>query len=125
MQVTLWRVPVKTVAVEKQQILHILSVCVCSLNYPACNAHVPHRHLWPVRLYNIFHYLIHGTIFGKMFLNINCVHGAVSKLMHIYARSSAGVYVFACVGGQGWGAVGGSQTSARPPCILEKNSAKY
>ena len=34
-------------------------VCVCSLRYPACNAHAPYCHLWPVRLYNIFpHYLI-------------------------------------------------------------------
>ena len=39
--------------------------CVCSLWYPAGNAHVPYRHLWPVRLYNIFPlYLINGTIFG-------------------------------------------------------------
>jgi hypothetical protein len=31
-------------------------------------------HLWPVWLYNIFpHYLINGTIFGKMLLNIKCV----------------------------------------------------
>ena len=47
-----------TVAVKKQQILHI-SVCVmglsgcmcwraCSLIYPACNTHAPHRHLWPL-----------------------------------------------------------------------------
>ena len=29
------------IAVEKQYLLHILCVCVCSLRYPACNAHVP------------------------------------------------------------------------------------
>jgi len=41
-------------------------VCVCSLSYPACNAHAPYCHLWPVPLYNIFtHYLIKGMIFGK------------------------------------------------------------
>ena len=41
-------------------------MCVCSLWYPACNAHSPYCHLWPVRLYRIFpHYLINGTIFGK------------------------------------------------------------
>jgi hypothetical protein len=39
------------------------SVCVRSLSYPACNAHVPCFHLWIVRLYNIFpHYRINGTI---------------------------------------------------------------
>jgi hypothetical protein len=31
-------------------------------------------YLWPVWLYHIFpHYLINGTIFGKMLLNIKCV----------------------------------------------------
>jgi hypothetical protein len=39
---------------------------VCSLRYPACNAHALYCHLWSVRLLNIFaHYLINGTIFGK------------------------------------------------------------
>jgi hypothetical protein len=32
-----------TVAAEKQWVLHIVSVC--SLRYPACNAHVPYCHL--------------------------------------------------------------------------------
>jgi len=47
------------VVVEKQQVLHILCVCVCSLRYPARNAHAPYCHLWPTPLYSIFpHYLI-------------------------------------------------------------------
>ena len=29
-------------------------VCVCSLRYPVCNAHVQYGHLWPASLYNIF-----------------------------------------------------------------------
>ena len=33
--------------------------CVYSLRYPACNAHAPYRHLWPVRLWNIFSTLSH------------------------------------------------------------------
>ena len=38
-------------------------MCVCSLKYPAGNAHAPYCHPWPVRLYKIFpHYLINGTI---------------------------------------------------------------
>jgi hypothetical protein len=42
------------------------SECVCSPSYPACNAHAPYCHLWPVRLNNIFpHYFINGTIFKK------------------------------------------------------------
>jgi len=34
-------------------------VCVCSLRYPACYAHAPYCHMWPVRLYNIFPHLSH------------------------------------------------------------------
>jgi hypothetical protein len=30
-------------------------VCICSLSYPACNAHALCCHLWPVGLYSIFH----------------------------------------------------------------------
>jgi len=43
---------------------YIFWMCVCSLSYPACNAHEPYCHQWPARLYNIFfpHYLINGTI---------------------------------------------------------------
>ena len=45
---------------------YTFGVCVCSLRYPARNAHAPYCHLWPAPLYNIFpHYLINGTIFGK------------------------------------------------------------
>jgi hypothetical protein len=63
--VTLSGVRATTVAVEKQY--YILWLCACSLRYPACNAHAPYCHLWPVRAYYIFaHYLINGT-------NIECV----------------------------------------------------
>ena len=45
---------------------HIFWVCICSLRYPACNAHAPYFHLWNVRLYDIFkHYLIKGKILEK------------------------------------------------------------
>jgi hypothetical protein len=30
------------VAVEKQWVLHILSVCVCSLSYPSCKGRAPY-----------------------------------------------------------------------------------
>jgi len=50
------------------------SDCVCSLRYPANKAHAPYRHLWPLWLCHISpNYLINGTIFGKIFLNIKCV----------------------------------------------------
>jgi len=39
--------------------LHILSVCVYNLSYPACNAHVPCCHLWPIQHYQIFFALPH------------------------------------------------------------------
>jgi hypothetical protein len=43
------------------------SECVCSLRYPARNAHAPYCHLWPVRFYNIFpHYIINSKIKKKV-----------------------------------------------------------
>ena len=42
------------------------SESVCSLRFPARNAHAPYCPLCSAMLYNIFpHYLINGTIFGK------------------------------------------------------------
>jgi len=53
------------VAVESSK-YYIFWGCVCSLMYPAYNAHASHYHLWPAWLYNIFsHHLIKGTIFKK------------------------------------------------------------
>jgi hypothetical protein len=41
-------------------------VCVCSLSYPACNAHALYCYLWPARLYSIFpRHLIKGIVFEK------------------------------------------------------------
>jgi hypothetical protein len=43
-----------------------ICVCICSLRYPACNAHTSYYHLWPALLYNIFPlFLIKGMILGK------------------------------------------------------------
>jgi len=68
------RVRATIVAVERQWILHSLSVCICGLRYPAWNAHAPYYHLWPATLYNIFpRLLINGTIFEKKLLNTKCV----------------------------------------------------
>jgi hypothetical protein len=68
---TLRRVRSPIVAVEKQWVLHNLSVCICSLRFPACNARAPYCHLWPAPLYNIFpHYLINLTIFEKKLPNV-------------------------------------------------------
>jgi hypothetical protein len=50
-------------------------VCVCSLRYPASNAHALYWHLWPAPLYHIFpHYLINGMILErkKKLLNTKC-----------------------------------------------------
>jgi hypothetical protein len=53
---------------------YIFWVCVCSLRYPACNAHAPYCHLWSAPLYNIFpHYLINETNKEKKSLNTKCV----------------------------------------------------
>jgi hypothetical protein len=70
---TMRRIRVAPVVVEKQWVLHNVSVfvCVCvfvcSLRYPASNAHASYYHLWPNPLYNIFlHYLKYGMIFGEI-----------------------------------------------------------
>jgi hypothetical protein len=48
---------------------YLFWVCVCGLSYPACNAHAPNCHLWPVLLYIIFpHYLITATISEETFI---------------------------------------------------------
>ena len=50
-----------------------MRVFICSLRYPACNAHAPYCHLWPDRLYNIFpHYLINSRLKKKLQM-IKCV----------------------------------------------------
>ena len=63
-----------TIVAEKCNEYYILRVCVWSLRYPACNAHAPHWHLWPARLYKTYlNYLINRTFFEKQLLNIKCV----------------------------------------------------
>ena len=76
--VTVRRVCATIVAVEKQWVLHNLSVCVCvcvcSLRCPACNARTPYCYVWPASIYNNFsHCLINGTIFEERLMNIKCV----------------------------------------------------
>ena len=57
--VTLRRIRPTIVAMEKQEVLHILGVCFC-LNYLAW-----YCHLCPAPLHNILpHYPINGTICG-------------------------------------------------------------
>ena len=54
-----------TVFVQKQDVLHILRVCLWRQS-PNMHSACAFRHLWPARLHHIFpHYLINGTIFGK------------------------------------------------------------
>ena len=59
---------------RKNNECYVFRVCVCSRMYPACNAHAPRYHLWPVQLYIFFsHYLIKDTIFWKRLLNLKRV----------------------------------------------------
>ena len=61
---------------------YLLWVCVCSLRYPASNAHVLYCHLWPVRLYNITkHYLINMIFRGKNLLKIKRVFWLSLRLL--------------------------------------------
>ena len=55
-------------------IYYIFWECVCSLSYPACNAHAPYYYLWPARLHNSFpQYLINKIFEKKKLLSIKCV----------------------------------------------------
>ena len=45
-------------SVNKQYVLHILSVCLCTLSYPACNTHAPY--------YIVFCGLSGHTIFSQI-----------------------------------------------------------
>jgi hypothetical protein len=70
--ITLRRVPATIVAVEKQTVLHNLSVCICSFRYPAYSAHGPYCHLWPALLHIIIpHYVINGTVSEKSYSTHN------------------------------------------------------
>ena len=72
--VTLRRLRVTNVVLEKQLISHVLRVCVCRLRYPSWNGHGLYFHQWAARLYHIFpHYLIKDTIFETTLPNIKCV----------------------------------------------------
>jgi len=64
--VTVRHIRETTGAVEKQRVLDNLSVCICGLSYPACNAHASYCHPWPAPLYNTFpDYLTNSMIFKK------------------------------------------------------------
>jgi len=74
--VTLRCVLATVVEVEVQWVLHNRCVCICSLSYPAFNAHAPCCHVWPAPLYKIFpHYLINGTTLEATILNKNVCFG--------------------------------------------------
>ena len=49
------------------------SECVCSLKYPACNAHVPYCNLWPAPALPNISTLSHSCRFGRLLLKIQVV----------------------------------------------------
>jgi len=51
-----WGVFVQQLLQWKGSKYYMLSACICSPSYPACNAVAPICHLWPVKLYSIFLY---------------------------------------------------------------------
>ena len=62
-----WRVFVQPLSQWKGNKYYNTCVCICSLWYPPCNAHVPYCLLWPALFYNISLYnLINGTIKKKV-----------------------------------------------------------
>jgi hypothetical protein len=71
--VTVWRVHTNIVQWKCNE-YYTNCVCICSLRYPAWNAHSPYCNLRPAPLYNIFpHYLIKARFSKKILLNIKWV----------------------------------------------------
>ena len=60
------------------------SVCICSLRYPACNAHAPYCHLWPTPLYIFFTFSHkqHDFRKKKKLLNIKCMFRVSVQLLY-------------------------------------------
>jgi len=78
----------------------MLCVCVCSLSYPACNAHAPYCHLWPVWLCNIFRpYLITSTIFegGKKYWPKNAWFDFLNNFFSFQEELSELLYKCTCM----------------------------
>jgi len=76
-----WGALVQILSPCKTNKYYVFWECVFSLRYPACHAHAPYFHLWPVRLYNNFHcHLINGTIFEESLPNIKCVFWSSPQL---------------------------------------------
>jgi hypothetical protein len=68
-----WTTLYNTAARSRNNCCRGKSKHICSLSYPAYNAHAPYC-LRPPWLHHIFpHYLINGKIFGKKLLYIKCV----------------------------------------------------
>jgi hypothetical protein len=67
--VTLKYVPATNVPFPLQQLLHNLSVCICSLTYLTCKAHAPYYcYLWLVSLYHILpSYLTNAWLSEKLY----------------------------------------------------------
>ena len=64
---------VTIVVVEKQEELHILSVCLQPQLSSMQSECAILCHLWPLFLQHTLYYLINDNIFGKKLLNIKCV----------------------------------------------------
>ena len=59
---------------------YALWVYVCSLSFPARNAHAPYCHLWPAPLYGIFPRVISGMIFERKLPNKMCILSSSTTL---------------------------------------------
>jgi hypothetical protein len=72
--VTLWRVHVTIVAVEKQEVLHIHVFAAFVIQHAKRMRHIIVLSVaCPSVEYFFLHYLINDTISGKRILNIKCV----------------------------------------------------
>jgi hypothetical protein len=70
-----YNIHVTTVAMEKQQILNIMSVCILALfiHHAMCLCHVILSPVVCLSVLYFSHYLINGMISGKSLMNIKCM----------------------------------------------------
>ena len=79
--VILWRVRWPLLAWKSNK-YYISCVSVCIRSYPACNAHAPYCHMWPVWPYHTFYQIISKTANGGgRVLNIKRVCAYLSRIL--------------------------------------------
>ena len=77
---------------------YILWVGVHNFRYPACNAHVPHCLLWPIRLYNIFYIITQRKRFSEIKFIARAVFFSTTLSEKYLSKKNCARYDKKCIG---------------------------